>query len=241
VPQRVSPEAWLARALSAKTASQRGLSAQRGLAAKSSLDIEIQALLLRQLHLAYLEKQQFDRAETCALQGAALGVLADVMLQDAARAAAGRGDLAAAIRHLRKAVRLAPADRRAFHHWTLGANLLLAKRYASAAVHLQRAAMQAPSDAALYRAHWALACVCMGREVPQLQRIVDELVASANHAGYGTFVLGHLAYAAREWTTAERYLTVFVQRTTDANLAKRLSLRGELAMAQATLNSIQHN
>src|SRR5262249_40174370 len=146
------------------------------------------------------------------LQASEVGVLPDVMLQDAARAAMAAGDLEDALAHLREAVRGGPASRRAFHFWTLGSLLFLAHRYDEAVVALTRAARTSAKEKPLYKAHLALARIAGGHDAPDLQRTFDDLLAHPSGQGYGRFVLGHLAYAAGAWPQARAYLEAFLDR-----------------------------
>ena len=108
-----SPEENLRRAMAARTAGMRARYAQRGLASRTPLDRTTQAMLLRQLYLSRFEARRFHEARDVAEQAVELDVMSDVMLQDAARAAAiAEGDLAGAITHLRGATRRSPASRR---------------------------------------------------------------------------------------------------------------------------------
>ncbi|MGH7440181.1 MAG: tetratricopeptide repeat protein, partial [Polyangiaceae bacterium] len=103
-----TPEDLLVKATAARTPAARARAARQGLAARQPLDKTTQALLLRQLSLAHYEQQDFARARQAAVMALELGVLADVIHQDAARAAVGAGDTEAAVRHLRLAARLGP-------------------------------------------------------------------------------------------------------------------------------------
>ena len=69
----------------------RARRARKGLAAGASLDGTTQAMLLRQLYLSLFEERDFQRALEVATQALELGVMADVLRQDAARAALARG------------------------------------------------------------------------------------------------------------------------------------------------------
>jgi tetratricopeptide (TPR) repeat protein len=222
-------------AIAARSPAARARWARRGLAARGRLDKTTQALLLRQLSLSHYEVRHFDRAHLVALQALELEVLVDVLHQDAARAALGKGDDEVALAHLRCAARRAPASRRPFHLWTLGSTLLLLHRYAEATAVLERAVRWATYDKPLYRAHWALAVLAMGGRVDDLQAAIDELASAPCGQGYGRFVLGHLAYASGAWDAARRYLRAFVRRTEGARPAVAVALDGELRMARATL------
>jgi tetratricopeptide (TPR) repeat protein len=198
-------------------------------------------MLLRQLYLSHYEVRRFGRAHAIALQALELGVLTDVLHQDAARAALGKGDVKGALAHLRRAARRAPVSRRPFHLWTLGSTLLLLHRYAEATTVLARAVRWGTHDKPLYRAHWALARVAMGERVDDLQATIDELASAPCGQGYGRFVLGHLAYAAGAWRAAQRYLHSFVRRTESARPILAISLDKELRMARATLVKMSLN
>jgi hypothetical protein len=198
-------------------------------------------MLLRQLHLSYYEAQKFEDAHKVALQALELGVLVDVIHQDAARAALGSRDVEAAVVHLRVAARRGPASRRPFHLWTLGSVLFLAHRYAESAAAMARAVRWGTHDKPLYRAHLALVRIAAGDKVDGMQTTIDELASTPCGQGYGRFVLGHLAYAAGAWDAARRYLEAFVRRTEGARPALALALDGEIKMSRATLAKMAAN
>ncbi len=198
-------------------------------------------MLLRQLYLSLFEARRFRQAHTVAMQALELDVLADVLNQDAARAALADGDLEAALGHLRAAARRGPASRRPFHLWTLGGALFLAHRYAEAAAALSRAARWGTKDKPLYRAHLALAKMAAGEKVGDLQDTINQLAEAPCGQGYGRFVLGHLAYAAGEWQAAKRYLEAFLKRTTASKPALGIALEGEVRMTRATLAKMSAN
>jgi tetratricopeptide (TPR) repeat protein len=215
--------------------------AQRGLATRAPLDKTTQAMLLRQLYLSRFEARRFQEAHDLALQAAELEVMADVMLQDAARAALAGGDLDSAVAHLRAAARRSPASRRPFHLWTLGSTLFLAHRYPEAIAILTRAERWATREKPLYRAHLALARIAGGEPVEDLQEAIDELSQAPCGQGYGRFVLGHLAYASGEWGVAKKYLEAFVKRTGSSGSAMGVALEPEVRMAKATLAKMAPN
>jgi tetratricopeptide (TPR) repeat protein len=215
--------------------------AKRGLASHAPLDRTTHAMLLRQLYLAHFEGRRFHEAHTVALQALELDVLADVLNQDAARAALAGGDLESALAHLRAAARRGPASRRPFHLWTLGSALFLAHRHAEAAAALGRAARWGTRDKPLYRAHLALALIASGEPAPDLQDTINELAEAPCGQGYGRFVLGHLAYAAGEWTAAKRYLEAFLKRTLASRPTLAIALEGEVRMTRATLAKMSAN
>jgi tetratricopeptide (TPR) repeat protein len=240
-PATVTPEDFLRRAMAARTPSMRARWAERGLASRAPLDKTTQAMLLRQLYLSRFEARRFHEAHGLALQAAALEVMTDVMLQDAARAAIAEGDLEVALGHLRTAARRSPASRRPFHLWTLGSTLFLAHRYAEAIGALSRASRWGTHDKPLYRAHLALARIAGGEPVTDVQSAIDELAQAPCGQGYGRFVLGHLAYASGEWAAARRYLEAFVKRTEASRPAMSVALEPELRMARGTLAKMAAN
>jgi tetratricopeptide (TPR) repeat protein len=238
--KRISPELLLKKAMGARSAEVRARYARQGLSA-ASLDPTTQAMLLRQLYLSQFEARRFRHAVDLALQAVELGVLPDVLYQDAARAALAAGDLEQAIGHLRMAARQGPASRRAFHWWTLGSTLFLARRYEEAISALARATRWGTHDKPLYRAHLALARIAGGEAVTGLQETIDALAEAPCGQGYGRFVLGHLAYAAGAWSPARKYLEAFVKRTESGRVALGIALEGELRMARATLSKMAAN
>jgi hypothetical protein len=125
--------------------------------------------------------------------------------------------------------------------WTLGSTLFLAQRYAEAAAALSRAARWATTDRPLYRAHLALAQIAAGETVDDLQDTINQLAEAPCGQGYGRFVLGHLAYAAGEWTAAKRYLDAFLKRTSTSRPALGIALESEVRMTRATLAKMSAN
>jgi tetratricopeptide (TPR) repeat protein len=206
---------------------------------RGALDPTTHAMLLRQLYLAHYAEGQFERAYQLAQQAIALGVLEDVIHQDAARARQALGDVDAAVGHLRLAARLAPASRRAFHHWTLGSVLFLAGRHDEAITALERAARWGTSDKPLYQGHLALAKCTAGRPAGDLDALIERLETSPAGQGYGRFVLGQLAFARERFSEARAYLRNFVDRTTRGRRAVEIALAGELEMARKTLEALE--
>ena len=234
----LSPEEHLARAMAAKTPRARGMWARRGLASRARLDRTTQAMLLRQLYLAHFEQGHFRQALEACEQSLALGVLEDVVHQDAARAAAALGDLDAASRHLRTAARVGPANRRAFHWWTLGGLYFLADRHDEAIAALERAARWATREKPLYQVHLAAARCASGVRVTSLGTLINRLASVPAGQGYGRFVLGLLSFYAGRHAAARRYLEAFVARTIEAPSPMSVALSGELDRAKRTLRDI---
>jgi tetratricopeptide (TPR) repeat protein len=240
-PEALTPEDILRKAMAARSSPAKARWAKRGLACRAPLDKTTHAMLLRQLYLSYYEERRFERAHATAIEALNLGVLADVIHQDAARAAIGAGDVAAAVAHLRVAARRSPPSRRCFHHWTLGSVFFLAGRYAESVGALERAVRWATRDKPLYRGHLVLVRIAAGERVEDLRAVIEDLAAAPCGQGYGRFVLGHLSYAAGAWESARRFLEAFVERTESLRPELALSLDGELKMARATLAKIRSN
>jgi hypothetical protein len=237
----LTAEDLLHKAMVARSTLSRARWARRGLASRAPLDKTTHAMLLRQLYLSYYEERRFERARATALEALGLGVLADVIHQDAARAALGAGDLGGAVVHLRVAARRSPPSRRCFHHWTLGSVFFLAGRYAESVGALERAVRWATRDKPLYRAHLTLVRIAAGEPVDDLGAAIEELAVAPCGQGYGRFVLGHLSYAAGAWESARRFLEAFIERTESSRPELALSLDGELKMSRATLAKISAN
>jgi tetratricopeptide (TPR) repeat protein len=234
----ISPAELLRRAMSAKDAASRERLARKGLATRAPIDRTTHAMLLRQLYLALFETRRFGEARKIAESAIELRVLRDVMHHDAARAAAAAGDLDGAIAHLRVAARRAPASRRSLHWWTLGSLAFHAQRYDEAAGALERAIRWGTHDRPLFRAQLALVCIAAGEPPRDLQETIDALAAAPCGQGYGRFVLGHLAYAAREFRAARQYLRAFAERTETLAPAAAIALEPELKMTNATLSKM---
>lgn len=195
-------------------------------------------MLLRQLYLSHFEQGQFRQAFDVSEQSLALGVLEDVVHQDAARAAAALGDLDSASRHLRTAARVGPANRRAFHWWTLGGLYFVAERHDEAIAALERAARWATREKPLYQGHLAAARCASGARVSSLGPLIAKLASVPAGQGYGRFVLGLLSYYAGRYGAARKYLEVFVARTVEAPTPMNVALSGELDRARRTLRAI---
>jgi tetratricopeptide (TPR) repeat protein len=231
-------EEILQRAMGAATPRARGLWARRGLAKKGVLDRATQAMLLRQLYLAYYEQHRFHHALQVAEQAIQLEVLPDVAHQDAARAHQALDDTDGAVAHLRLAARMGPPNRRPFHWWTLGALCYLARRYDDAVNALARAVRWGTTDRPLYLAHLVVVCCERGDVVPDIGEVFEHLRAVPAGQGYGRFVLGQLAYFDRRPDEARHYLEAFIARSTSGREAVAISLRPEVAKAQETLASL---
>ncbi|HEX6272249.1 MAG TPA: tetratricopeptide repeat protein [Polyangiaceae bacterium] len=213
--------------------------AERGLSHNGAVDRTTRAMLLRQLYLSHMEGRRFGDALAVAEQMLVDPVMPDVARQDAARACLGVGDREGALLHLRIASRVSPPTRRAFHLWTLGSVLFLAGQYEEAVGSLSRAARWGTTDKPLYRAQLALARRAAGETVAGLTSIRERLEEAPCGQGYGQFVIGAIAFEERNDDLAERYLSLFVQRTTTGRVALEVALSGEVAYARRLLRRIR--
>ncbi|HVK71489.1 MAG TPA: tetratricopeptide repeat protein [Polyangium sp.] len=234
-PKSVLAEDMLRRALEAPTPRSRALWARRGLATRAQLDRTTQAMLLRQLYLAYYEESRFPQAAAIAEQALTLDVLPDVAHQDAARAKQALGDVEGAAAHLRLAARIGPASRKAFHYWTLGSLFYLHHRYPEAIAAMARAARWGTTDKPLYQGHLALSQLALGQDVDGIGELIERLAVAPAGNGYGRFVLGLLALHAGRPDDARRWLEAFVDRTTSGRRAAAIALRGEVEAARLAL------
>lgn len=201
-------------------------------------DTTTQAMLLRQLYLAHMEARRFEAARQVADQMIETGVLADVAQQDASRACLGLGDTVRALEHLRIASRVGPASRRAFHLWTLGSTLYLLGRSQEAVSILARASRWGTTARPLYAAQHALARRAAGEKVDDLDELRDRLEEAPCGQGYGQFVLGELSFHLGDYSTAKRYLSGFVRRTTAGRVALAVALSAEIRQAKLLLRTV---
>ena len=114
----------------------------------------------------------------------------------------------------------------------------LAGRYDEAISALTRAARWGTTDKPLYQGHLAVARCAAGEDVPELPLLLERLAEVPAGEGYGRFVLGHLAYHARRWGEARRYLEAFVKRSEGGRAALAIALDGEIALARKTLATL---
>lgn len=235
------PEVWLALAINAQTATEKRERALRGLEANQHRgeDAELECLLLRQVFLAEFEEERYRSALDIAEKMIAIGELADVARQDAARACLTLGETAAAAGHLRIAARICPPSRRPFHDWTLGSLLYLEGQWEPAVAALSRAARWATTQKPLYEAQLGLAQRAAGTASPDLAALRRELEGSPCAAGYGELVLGELCCALGDSVAALRYLRAFVERVESGRRAKAATLRYELAHARGLLGRLE--
>lgn len=237
----IKAEDFLRKATLAQTSGARAKYATRGLA-RVGEDRTMRAMLLRQLYLSHMEAQRFEAAAEIASAAVQLGVLTDVACQDLARAYLGLGRQRDAIDQLRRASRMGPASRRAFHLWTLGSVLYFYADYRGAAVAFERAVRWGTTARPLYQAQLMLARLCADPEAPcdpaQLGEVRAALEAAPCGQGYGRFVLGELAHRQGDWSAARRYLDEFVERADRGRVALRVGLAAELDRARSLLKGL---
>jgi tetratricopeptide (TPR) repeat protein len=237
-------EDFLRKATLAESAGARAKYATRGLA-KVGTDRTMRAMLLRQLYLSHMEAERFDEAREIARAALELGVMADVACQDLARAYLGLGRHREAIDQLRRASRVGPASRRAFHLWTLGSVLYFREEFSAAAVVFERAVRWGTTARPLYEAQLVLARLSaargaagrrdLARDAARLAQVRQALEEAPCGQGYGRFVLGELAYRQGDAAAARDYLEEFVQRADGGRVALRVGLSAELGQARNLL------
>jgi len=171
-------------------------------------------------------------------------VLPDVACQDLARAHLALGRPREAIEELRRASRVGPASRRAFHLWTLASTLYFQEDYAAAATAFARAVRWGTTARPLYRAQLVLARLALGRKATArsagaLSEARQSLEAAACGQGYGRLVLGELAHRQGDSAAARRYLEEFIERSATGRVALRVSLSAELARARYLLSTLE--
>ena len=231
---------WLRKATHAQSSVARAKYATRGLA-EAGRDRTLRAMLLRQLYLSQMESEQFELAAETARAALELGVIPDVAGQDLARAHLALGNTAEAIEELRRASRLGPASRRAFHLWTLGSVLYFRDDPAGAASAFERAVRWGTTARPLYRAQLLLARLAQGRKgtVRALAAARQELEGAACGQGYGRYVLGELAHRQGDVAAARAFLEEFIARSSTGRVALRVSLASELARARQLLSALE--
>lgn len=222
----------------APSSGARAKYATRGLSHVGT-DRTTRAMLLRQLYLSHMEAHRFADAVDVAQMMVELAVMPDVALQDLARGYLGLGMPARAIEELRRAGRVAPASRRAFHLWTLGSVLYFQGYHAQAAFTFARAARWGTTAKPLYQAQLALALLASGQASDDLVELRDALEEAPCGQGYGRFVLGELAFHQGDRIAARQYLRTFVARTEAGRVALRVGLAAELERARELLTMLE--
>jgi tetratricopeptide (TPR) repeat protein len=234
----IDPEELLRMATTAPSSGARAKYATRGLS-QIGTDRTTRAMLLRQLYLSHMEAQRFAEAVEAAREMSQLGVMPDVALQDLARGYLGLGMPARAIEELRRASRVAPASRRAFHLWTLGSVLYFQGYHAQAVFAFARAARWGTTAKPLYQAQLALALLGSGQSVDNFAALREALEEAPCGQGYGRFVLGELAFHQGDRVAARQYLQTFVARTEGGRVALRVGLAAELERARELLTMLE--
>jgi tetratricopeptide (TPR) repeat protein len=231
---------WLRKATHAQSSGARAKYATRGLAHAGS-DRTLRAMLLRQLYLSQMESEHFEAALESARLAHELGVLPDVSCQDLARAYLALGRHQEAIDELRRASRVGPASRRAFHLWTLGSALYFREDYAGAAAAFERAVRWGTTARPLYRAQLLLARLAQGRKIAarSLGEVRQALEAASCGQGYGRYVLGELAQRQGDLAAAHGFLQEFIERSDTGRVALRVGLSAELARARQLLSRLE--
>lgn len=223
----------------APSSGARAKYATRGLS-HAGTDRTTRAMLLRQLYLSHMEAHRFSDAVEVAQTMVDLAVMPDVALQDLARGYLGLGMPARAIEQLRRAGRVAPASRRAFHLWTLGSVLYFQGYHAQAAFTFARASRWGTTAKPLYQAQLALALLASGQSPDDnLVELRETLEEAPCGQGYGRFVLGELAFHQGDRIAARQYLRTFVARTEAGRVALRVGLAAELERARELLTMLE--
>ncbi len=232
-----TPEAFLEKALRASDAVLRAKYATRGLS-HPGLERDTQVLLLRQLYLAHLQREQFTEARAVAEQMTSLGALEEPAFHDAARACIGQGDLDAAARHFRMAARRAPAHRRALHFWSLGRVVYLQGAYDVALTAFVRAVRWGTDNLPLYRAHEVLTRHHLGEKV-DLRRAYEGLGAQEPLPLYAEFLGGQLLRELGEPKLARSLLRQFLRQAGAAATEIGVGLRAEMRRAEEWLAELE--
>lgn len=205
----------------------------------SESDGDALALAARHRYLRALAADRFDEALEAARAAARHAeTLADIGHCDAARVLAATGRWAEAIDEQRRAARTAPASRRSFHLWTLGAFEQFAGRHAAALRTFRRAETWAARGRALVRAHAAYCMLEAGMAAPRLRAVTTALARSPSREGYGQFLLGMIAWHVGDRARASVHLRAFLRRNAAVDRAKAIGLREELRRAREVLARI---
>ena len=231
-------EHYLHKAIGAEDPDQRLEMAQRGLETEH-LAPSTHMLLLRQRYLGHLEQGAPQQALDAIEQALRIGELEDVCHQDAARALVLLGRWNDAAGHLRLAARVCPAERRAFHLWTLGSGLFLEGQLQEAEMTMRKAMRWATTERPLVAAQLTLVLLAQGKPTPPLHRVIEDLEGVPGSQGYGRFVLGLLYDHAGNPKRATEHLQAFVERTERGRVATRLSLDRELTYAKRMLTKLK--
>jgi hypothetical protein len=198
----------------------------------SRLEPDTQQLLLRQVYLAELERQQFEAAAACAEQMVQIGKLPGVAHADAARAYAACGNLFKAVLHQRLAARLAPASLRSVQYARLARLLRLNQQRSPAKLALKRALFWATWDRPLVEAEMTLLEMELGSKV-NAAAAYEALEQRFVPVALSYYVAAELALALGEDAVARRLFNEFSGRCAALPLVERVSLLAESKRARS--------
>lgn len=236
--QNAEEHLWAA--MHARDADERLEHASRGLSALNrESEPDTRVLLLRQAYLAHIERGELQQAVDATLVTGEVGTLRDVVLTDRARVLAVLGKLDDAIESQRLAAQAAPSSRRSFHLWSLALLQQQAGDLAGALETLSEAETWAERDGPMLRAQAAHIRLEAGLPVEDLIGVLDELRQSPAAEGYGSYLLGMIAYQMGDKRIAAVRLRAFLTRNASVDAAKELSLRAELTNARRVLAELE--
>lgn len=232
-----TPEARLWQALRARRAEDRVAEAEAGLAA-GHLEPDVHFLLLREVYCGQLDRGDLAAALATARRMTEVGALRDLAHHDVARVLLALDLRPDAIREQRLAARHAPSERRSFHLWTLACWLQAEGEVDAALEAIDRASRWATRNRSLVRAQDAWIRLEAGRPVDDLDERIAALRRARSREGYGQYLLGMIAVARGDEAEGAPLLRAFVTRVERSDVRKRLTLRDELARAQAVLATL---
>ncbi len=199
---------------------------------------ELRTLLWRQVYRARLEQERLREALEAARRAAVTGCpMPDAAQADLARVLFLLDRAEEALEAQRRAVRLAPPKRRAFHSWTLASMLQALGRSDEAEASLRRALRWARRERELLEAHLTWLAIERGDPpaLERVRRVAEALAVSPARGGYGALLQGLLRAHLGERDQARALLTRFVTRIRNGSVARRLTLRFELRSAERVL------
>lgn len=197
------------------------------------IDPETQSLMLRALAVERFGAGRYEDVLEIAGRIVRLGVLADLGHHEAARVHACRGEHLQAAAEDLLAARAAPADRRAFFHWSQACHLEHAGELDCALDALRKASRWATeAGRPLFHAHAAVLRLEQGQAVPRLSDVVRLLEASPQREGYGRLLLARIARATGDRALALAHARAFLRRHASAEPAVLATLATELTVAR---------